>query len=464
MKIFTKILVFVLAVEFMLGLANLTRAAGTTVSLGAAASFAVLGGTTVANTGSTVLNGDLGTSPGSSITGFPPGTYTGSLHSADATALNAKNDATDAFTDLGLQACDSDLSGQNLGGMTLVPGVYCFSSSAQLTGILNLNAQNDPNAVWIFKMGSTLTTASGSSVVFSNGGSGPGCNVFWRVGSSATLGTTTAFVGTIVADHDITLTTGATVNGRVLALGASADGAITLATNTITPVVCASTPTPTPIETPTPTASSTAFSTSISLSSSGVESIFCPALNIQIISPIILESRRVDADSIFLSWGPYSGINTFDVQYGIENGKWLYSTDVVGFSTTINNLPINVPIWVRVGARSDCTMGIYGQSKLVRGPVLPGTGFAPRDNNIIMIIWNMTSQDLLNYSVSSGFLILVGFVSYAFYNLSQTLKESTSILTKVDDITKDVESLKDIIKNGILYLVSIFKKKEVIKK
>lgn len=276
MKIFTKTLVFVLAVIFILGLASIIRATGTAVSLGAAASFAVLGGATVTNTGSTVLNGDLGSSPGSSITGFPPGTYTGSLHSADATALSAKNDATSAFTNLGLQGCDSDLSGQDLGGMTLVPGVYCFSSSAQLTGILTLNAQNDPNAVWIFKMGSTLTTASGSSVVFNNGGSGPGCNVFWKVGTSATLGTTTAFVGTIIADHDITLTTGATVNGRVLALGASADGAVTLATNTITPVVCASTPTPTP------TASSTASSIAspLSLSPAPVWNLYFAPLSI----------------------------------------------------------------------------------------------------------------------------------------------------------------------------------------
>ena len=118
-----------------------------------------------------------------------------------------------------------------------------------------------------------------------------------------------------------------------------------------------------------------------------MESVFCPALNTQIVSPIILESRRVGPTSIFVSWGPYSGVNIFNVQYGTENGKWLYNTDVTGFSTTINNLPANQPIWVRVGARSDCTMGIYGQSKLVGGPVLPGTGFAPRKNNIL---WYLT--------------------------------------------------------------------------
>ena len=114
-----------------------------------------------------------------------------------------------------------------------------------------------------------------------------------------------------------------------------------------------------------------------------MESVFCPALNIQIVSPTILESRRVSPTSIFINWGPYSGVNTFSVQYGPTNGNWLYSTDVTGFSTTINSLPANIPIWVRVGARSDCTIGIYGQSKLVGGPGLPSTGFAPRKNNIL---------------------------------------------------------------------------------
>src|SRR4029077_17131484 len=120
-----------------------------------------------------------------------------------------------------------DLTGQNLGGKTLTPGVYCFASSAQLTGALTLDAQGDANAVFIFKIGSTLTTASASSVVLINGGS-PN-NVFWQVGSSATLGTTTAFVGNIVALTSITLTTGVVVSGRVLAR----NGAVTMDTNTV---------------------------------------------------------------------------------------------------------------------------------------------------------------------------------------------------------------------------------------
>ena len=209
--------------------------AATAPSLGDASTFAVLGPSTVSNTGSSVVDGDLGLSPGTAIIGFPPGSVVppGAIYAADAVALSAKNAATDAYTSLD-QACDSDLTGQDLGGLTLTPGVYCFTSSAQLTGTLTLNAEGNAGAVWIFKIGSTLTTASGSSVVFINGGTN--CNVFWRVGSSATLGTNTAFEGTIIANESITMNTSATLNGRALALTA----AVTLDTNTITVPICRS--------------------------------------------------------------------------------------------------------------------------------------------------------------------------------------------------------------------------------
>ena len=141
-------------------------------------------------------------------------------------------DTTTAYNDLAGQTCTSDLTGQDLGGLTLVPGVYCFSSSAQLTGALTLDAEGDPNAVWVFQIGSTLTTASNSSVLLINGGQA--CNVFWQVGSSATLGTTTSFVGNILALTSITLNTGANVSGRALAR----NGAVTLDTNTISVAVC----------------------------------------------------------------------------------------------------------------------------------------------------------------------------------------------------------------------------------
>jgi Ice-binding-like len=202
--------------------------AQTAPSLGTAQSFAVLGGSTVTNTGSSTITGDLGVSPGSAVTGFPPGiVVSGTIHAADATALGAQNSVTTAYNSLASQACTQDLTGQDLGGKTLTAGVYCFSSSAQLTGTLTLNAQGNANAVFIFKIGSTLTTASGSSVVVTNGGSL--CNVFWQVGSSATLGTTTSFTGSILALTSITLTTGASVTGQTLAR----NGAVTLDTNAV---------------------------------------------------------------------------------------------------------------------------------------------------------------------------------------------------------------------------------------
>jgi PKD repeat protein len=198
--------------------------------LGTAQTFAVLGASTVTNTVRSVLTGDLGVYPGSAITGFPPGIVNGTTHAGDAAALAAQNAVTTAYNALAGQVCPAlnNLTGQNLGGKTLTPGVYCFSSSAQLTGTLTLNAQGSASAVFVFQIGSTLTTASNSVVQVINGGSD--CNVFWQVGSSATLGTSTRFAGSILALTSITLNTSASVSGRVLAR----NGAVTLDTNIVT--------------------------------------------------------------------------------------------------------------------------------------------------------------------------------------------------------------------------------------
>ena len=202
-------------------------------SLGTAQSFAVLGGSTVTNTGPSVITGDLGVSPGAAVTGFPPGTVTGTVHTADAAALQAQNDVITQYNALASAACTADLTGQNLGGLTLTPGVYCFSSSAQLTGALTLNAQGNVGATFIFKTGSTLTTASGSTVALINGGNP--CGVAWQIGSSATLGTTTSFIGNLIALTSITLNTGANIiGGRALAR----NGAVTLDTNNISFAAC----------------------------------------------------------------------------------------------------------------------------------------------------------------------------------------------------------------------------------
>ncbi len=207
----------------------------TAPTLGTAVSFVALGGSTVTNTGPSTINGDLGVWPALGVIGFPPGVVTApyTIHAGDAVAQQAQSDVTTAYDVLAGAAVDVDLTGQDLGGLTLNPGVYSFSSSAQLTGMLTLDALGDPNAVFIFKIGSALTTASASSVAVINGGSG--CNVFWQVGSSATLGTTTSFQGNILALTSITLNTGATIiPGRALAR----NGALTLDTNTINGSAC----------------------------------------------------------------------------------------------------------------------------------------------------------------------------------------------------------------------------------
>jgi len=195
---------------------------------GSSQTFAVLGGSTVTNTGPTVVTGDLGVWPGSALTGFPPGIVNGQTQINNAVAQQAQNDANTAYNTLAGFAPTQDLTGTDLGGLTLTPGVYFFSSSAFLTSTLTLDAQGDPNAQFVFQMGSTLITASNSSVVTINGVDN--CNVHWQVGSSATLGTETDFIGSIVALTSVTLTTGATItDGRAFAL----NGAVTMDSNII---------------------------------------------------------------------------------------------------------------------------------------------------------------------------------------------------------------------------------------
>lgn len=209
-------------------------------TLGAARSFAVLAGQTVTNTGPTIITGDLGVDPGTAVTGFPPGSVSGgSILGPGGSAALAQLDTTAAYISLAGQICPvSNTFGvpTDLGGLTLVPGVYCFASSAGLTGTLTLDGLDNPNAAWVFQVASTLITEVNSRVAIINGGQE--CNVNWQVGSSATLKTGTTFVGNILALTSIALNTNATVSGRVLAR----NGAVTMDSNTVGISACAAPP------------------------------------------------------------------------------------------------------------------------------------------------------------------------------------------------------------------------------
>ncbi len=261
--------------------------AQTAPGIGTATSFAVLGGSAITNTGPSTINGDLGISPGNSITGFPPGVVNGTQHPADAVALQAQSDVTTAYNNLAGQSPCTDLTGQDLGGLTLIQGIYCFSTAAQLTGVLTLDAQGNSAAVFIFQIGSTLTTASNSSVTTINGGTG--CNIWWQVGSSATLGTTTAFEGNILALTSITLNTTATIlPGRALAR----NGAVTLDTNTIDMTACVIPPTATP--TATATATETAIPSNAPASSNATSApaaTFPPIPTFTLSPPITIDGK-----------------------------------------------------------------------------------------------------------------------------------------------------------------------------
>jgi hypothetical protein len=208
-------------------------AASATVGLGSAGSYAVLAGTTVTNTGPSTVHGSLGLSPGTAVTGFPPGVVSaGVVHAADAAAAAAQADLTIAFNDAAGRASTGAVTA-DLGGQTLVPGVYTGGALA-LTGDLTLDGQGDANAVFVLQAASTLVTASASRVTLVNGAAA--CRVFWQVGSSATIGTSSSFAGTVLALTSITAQTNASINGRLLAR----NGAVTLDSNTFTGPSCAS--------------------------------------------------------------------------------------------------------------------------------------------------------------------------------------------------------------------------------
>ncbi|MEU7422078.1 ice-binding family protein [Streptomyces sp. NPDC040750] len=212
-------------------------AIATPVPLATAASFSVLAGQGVTNTGPSLISHDLGTSPNPAISGFPPGQVLGAVHAADAVALQAKSDLVTAYNNAAGQATDFALPAGITTGTTLIPGVYTATAGVGLTGDLILDAGGNPNAVWVFQVPEALTTASSSRVLLTNGASA--CNVYWQIGSSATLGTNSTFVGTIMALTSISVTTGTNIEGRALAR----NGSVTLDNNRIFLNNCATTTT-----------------------------------------------------------------------------------------------------------------------------------------------------------------------------------------------------------------------------
>lgn len=224
MKRTPRYLLAILVSALIVGTNVIAALAATDPGLGLAGTFAVLAGTTVTNTGPSWITGGLGVAPGSAVTGFPPGT-SGAQHKGDSTATTAQTNLTAAYTNAAAQPCPgtNNFTGVNLGGKTLVPGVYCQTTAPTLTGTLTLKG----SGVYIFQIGSTLVTASGARVVLI-GGAQP-CQIFWQVSSSATIATSTTFVGTIMALTSIAMQTRATLSGRALARNA----AVTLDTNRI---------------------------------------------------------------------------------------------------------------------------------------------------------------------------------------------------------------------------------------
>lgn len=327
--------------------------AATSPNLGQAGSFSILGFESVTNTNLSTISKDIGVWSGSSITGLDSITVGGATHITDSVAQQAQTDASAADGNLLSQANTGGSLGA-LDSLVLVPGVYDMGEGLLNGGVLTL----DGAGVYIFRTTSTLVSSGSINLI--NGARA--CDVFWHVQSAATINGV-SFVGTIIAKTGIHFGTGVRLNGRALAIGAD----VTMDSNTVTGPTC---------DTNNTSKSSPIFT----------DIPYCQPISNTIVSPFIIESKRIDTDTIFVKWGPYSGTDNFNVQYGFENGKFLYNTDITGFSATINNLKTNQPIWVRIAARNECQIGTYGEPKFVGLPKLPNAGFAPQKNSFFIFL------------------------------------------------------------------------------
>lgn len=340
-------------------------------NLGVASTYSVFGNAGITEVAGSHLWGDVGDN-GLGHANLIASQVDGNLYSvSQPTVVNA---ITSAYGDLAAQPQTGSI---DLGGSpTVGPGVYnvgatAFNSTLTLSG----------DGVYIFQSTSSVAQTAGGTMLLTNGASS--CNVYWQIPTSMTFGASGNIVGTIIASTgNISFVSGVNLVGR-----AFAHTQVTLDHNQITQPNCA------------------AAASSASLSPAGAPVISCPPLDPQIVAPSIIDSRRVSPTSIFVSWGPYSGTNMFNVQYGFTNNDWSYSTNVTGFSTTINDLPANSPVWVRVAARNDCAIGSYGPSSgignysaptFTGSPGLPNTGFAKNMNNTS---WYIVSSLLVGASI-----------------------------------------------------------------
>ena len=401
-------LIFLVIIVFIR--ANVVFAA-TTPSLGIADTFGILASTYTNTVVGTTITGDLGYTTGPTVAP----TVSGSTYVADATYNSAGLDQGAAKVNLDGQACTHtfpsgavDLSTDTSHGTLGIysPGVYCTAAaSAASIGAGGITLTG--SGTFIFRVTGALTTVANSVVSLDNGASS--CDVFWTPVGATTLGANSTFIGTDIDAAGITVGNNVSWRGRALAFGGTVStDADTI--NTTCSVAPTPTPTATPTVTPTPTPTATATSTTSSSETSssttttstttpsGSSSEPCPPLASGIITPQVIDFERVSSSSIYLSWGPDSGVDTFNLRYGPSDGNWLYNTDVTGFSTTIGSLPSGQSVWVQVAARNECQIGEYGAaiflgtSSSVPGfpdtggsggvfvPRFPNTGFEPRDN------------------------------------------------------------------------------------
>ncbi len=395
-KIFMKILnkkkfipvILIVLMQFIFVPLSKTYAA-TTPTLGQAASFAILSGTYSNTVGGTTIDGDLGYTTGPAT--VP--TVNGTTYVANSKYNQGGIDQNSALSALASQPCTftfangpidlaTDTTHGTIGVYT--PGVYCTgASSAASIGSGGITLTG--GGTYIFRITGALSTNANSVVTLAGGASA--CDVFWTPTAATTLGANTTFAGTDIDASGITIGSTATWTGRALAFG----GTVSTTTDTISSTSC------TPFTTTSSTSSSNSSSNSSSSSTTGTNPP-CTAPAIATV-PIIINSRRISPTSIFLNWGPYAGINTFNVRYGLTNGNWLYNTTVTGFSTAINDLPPNDPIWIQVAATNGCSIGTYGEAQLIGAPSLPNTGFAPHQNNFVSNISSdivLLSSFLLN--------------------------------------------------------------------